>query len=257
MCFPNDCCDSRQGSCGYGVCLNGRLAACFPCAVTQPPPCHSITGPLLHVSLSVLGHAHTRSWALWPRELQLCTLKLPTRPATWERAPCLHPAACTALLHFLATKLQPPHQSTLPCTSARLFNTPHCRPTLSFHTDGSSSSLICPVPFPLPHWDASQLLLTPGIKPTVKDWFMWKKGDQKEKYLKTSLRTYSRKVTRASGGKGFLPGNRSNSSLKSCLSWERLSCLSLAKKGVHEPTKYPCKLWRRKIKNPSKYRVEP
>lgn len=82
MCLPNDCCDSRQGSCGYRLCLNGRLATCFPRAVTQPPPCHSSTSPLLHVSLGVLGHAHTLSWALSLCKLQLCTLNLPTWPAT-------------------------------------------------------------------------------------------------------------------------------------------------------------------------------
>lgn len=82
MCLPNYCCDSRQGSCGYGLCLNGRLATCFPRAVTQPPPCHSSTSPLLHVSLGVLGHAHTLSWALSLCKLRLCTLNLPTWPAT-------------------------------------------------------------------------------------------------------------------------------------------------------------------------------
>lgn len=78
-------------------------------------PATAAQSPLLHVSLSVLGHAHTLSWALPLRTLHLCFLNLPTRRATWEGV------LCSALLQFLATELQPPCQSALPCASVCLF----------------------------------------------------------------------------------------------------------------------------------------
>jgi len=122
MYLPNDGCDSRQVSCGDGVCLHHRLAACSTRAVTQPPPRHGSTSPSLHMSLRVLG---PRSHA----QLGLCDTMcsgfvMSTYPLAWQReskrCACAQ-AHARLFLHFLATKIRPQHQSTLPRTSAWLF----------------------------------------------------------------------------------------------------------------------------------------
>lgn len=185
MCLPNDCCDSCQGSCGYGVCLNGRLTACLPCAATQPPPCHSSTSPLLHVSPSMSGHAHTPSWALRLRELQLCTLNLPTRPTTWERALCVCPAVCTALLQFLATELQPPHQSTLPCASACLFKYTSLVSNLLFSPRRLQLFPYLPFSFSLASLRCISAFAHSWYQTHCKGlWFMWKEGTPEGKIPK-------------------------------------------------------------------------
>lgn len=217
MCLPNDCCDSSQGSCGYGLCLNGRLADCFPRAVPQPPPCHSSTRP-----------CSTCPWACWAvltHWAGLCDSgSSGSAPSTCppgqqrERVLCLCPGACTALLHFLATKLQPPCQSTLPCASA----------CLSKQTSLVSNPLFSPrqlqlfpnlcFSFPLASLRYISALAHSWYQAHCKGlWFMWKEGRPEGQIPKHLPQDFLQKGYQSIWGKGFST-RQLVSFLKSCLS---------------------------------------